>query len=312
MSSAPALTVVVCTLNRAPLLRLCLQSLVAQTAAPESFEVLVVDNGSSDDTPLVAREFAGKIRQLRMVTEAEKGLSHARNRGFAEARGAFVGYLDDDAKVSPGWVKGVVAAFSGTDPTPSAVGGPIEPFFDGPRPKWFDDRLETRTWGDTAGFLSGDTARDGFSGSNVTFPRHYLQELGGFAAQYGMRDTTVGLGEETELCRRLYRVAPRFYYDPSLVVYHLVPREKLTLRYALRRSIADGVTSEQLRSARPNRGAAVSTLRAIAEHALLLPLKVARHGGNPRLALQVETKRLGRRLGKLKYHLRASPTGTGT
>jgi len=139
--AGPVVSVVICTLNRAALLKTALESLAEQTAPPGSFEVLVVDNGSTDDTAQVADGFR-KVLNLTCVREGRTGLSHARNRGYLGAHGAYVAYLDDDATARPDWVEGILAAVQRENP--DVLGGPVIPVFAAGRPAWFPP--ESQAW----------------------------------------------------------------------------------------------------------------------------------------------------------------------
>src|SRR5262249_57858235 len=118
--------VVVCTHNRADSLPATLASLRGLDATPEGFEVIVVDNASTDGTPAVVaaarREWPGPPDTLRLVHEPRLGLNHARNRGIAEARGAVVAFLDDDAVVVPGSLGELTRAYR-SDPALWCAGG---------------------------------------------------------------------------------------------------------------------------------------------------------------------------------------------
>jgi glycosyltransferase involved in cell wall biosynthesis len=120
----PELTILVCTHNRAELLSGVLESLGNQSLGRERFEVIVVDNASTDDTPAVADRCAkqGKL-QARYVREPELGLDAARNRGIREARGEIVAFLDDDARARYDWAEAVLDGFSRHDAP--IVGGRI-------------------------------------------------------------------------------------------------------------------------------------------------------------------------------------------
>ena len=98
------ISVVVCTYNRAHILPGCLESLVAQTLDSKLFEVVVVDNGSIDNTKEVAETFVGKFSRFKVVSALQQGHSFARNRGWQEARNPFVAYIDDDARAYPDWL----------------------------------------------------------------------------------------------------------------------------------------------------------------------------------------------------------------
>lgn len=235
-----ALSIVVCTYNREELLRLCLQSLAEQTLDPERYEVIIVDNNSTAGAVEIARGFVGRHRHFGLVSEARQGLSHARNRGWREARGEFVAFLDDDAKATPGWCERMLRAFAEVEPTPVAVGGQIRPFYEAEPPSWFSDDLEIRTWGDSAGFLQAPRAEHGFSGSNMAFRKSVLAEFDGFSPELGMRGEVTALGEETDLFRRVYRKYPLFWYDPQLLVFHWTPGRSMTVSYRMLRNYRAG------------------------------------------------------------------------
>lgn len=247
---AVALSVVVCTYNRADLLRHALESLAGQDLPSELLEVVVVDNNSSDGTRQVAQSFAGRFRHWQLLAEPRQGLSHARNCGWQAARGRWVAFLDDDAQAASDWAGRIVRAFSEVRPEPASVGGPILPWYDCKPPGWFSDAFETRSWGDAAGFLPEPGARFGFSGSNMAFPRAMLEQHGGFDAGYGMVGGTLRLGEETELYLRLHAESPLFWYDPQLTVRHYVAERNFRLGWRLRRRFRSGRTRAALEQRR--------------------------------------------------------------
>ncbi len=204
----PQLSIVVCTYNRATLLADCLQSLVDQTLPPDKFEVILVDNNSSDGTADLVRAWQEKYPFIHYVHENKQGLSHARNAGWQGASGEFVAFADDDIQADPNWAERILAAFNNVDPQPAAVGGMITPRLEKNPPWWFSPKLEMRTWGESPGFLDTPTAHYGFSGANMAFPKKLLSLYGGFNPEYGMCGDRVWLGEETELFMRIYERHP--------------------------------------------------------------------------------------------------------
>ena len=118
MSSQPRETVSVVVVNwdRRELLRECLESLARQTVA--AFEVIVVDNGSTDGSPeMVVRDFsAGRPFQLQLIRNGEnRGFCAANNQGMAAASGEFIALLNNDAEAGPGWLAGLIEAFRHAD-----------------------------------------------------------------------------------------------------------------------------------------------------------------------------------------------------
>lgn len=238
MCREPLISVAVCTFNRSRYLRNVLADLCAQTLARERYEILVVDNASTDETAQVAAEFTRAGGNVRYLHEPQQGLSHARNRGWHEARGEYVGYTDDDCRVPPEWL--AVAEQIILEHRPAAFGGPYYPFYDDPRPVWFRDEYGTAVRSSVAGPLT--RPEDFLSGGNMFFQRKVLEWLGGFDVAHGKRGWKLGYGEESALQKALRMRMPgnRIYYDPRLAVRHLMPPGKMTLCYQVRDRFARG------------------------------------------------------------------------
>ena len=111
MLQAPEITAIICTFNRAELLRLALNSLVAQTLDAGRFELMVVDNGSTDGTYALVRGEFGHLPNLRYVHQPANGISNARNAGWRSATTKYVAYLDDDAVAEVDWLARILAQF---------------------------------------------------------------------------------------------------------------------------------------------------------------------------------------------------------
>ena len=92
----PYISIVIPSYNRSDLLKKILDAVTEQTLSEEQFEVIVVDNNSSDDTKQVVQSYNEKIKGLKYVLETKQGACHARNRGIQEATGEYTAFLDDD------------------------------------------------------------------------------------------------------------------------------------------------------------------------------------------------------------------------
>lgn len=231
------ISVIVCTYNRVELLEGALQSLCEQTLKPSEYEVIVVDNNSNDGTAPVVADFCRRYGNLHYCFERQQGLSHARNRGWREARGKYVAYIDDDCRAPADWLavaREVIGQLS-----PAVLGGPYFPFYVTPRPAWFKDGYGSSYKGEEAKPLAQN---EYLSGGNVFFRRSLLEGLDGFDACFGMCGDSLGYGEETVMQRRIRASRPDelIYYDPKLYVYHLVSPEKMSLRWVARRRFVDG------------------------------------------------------------------------
>jgi len=229
--SRPTLTVVVCCHNGATKLPIALTSLSRQTLEPDRFEVLVVDDGSSDGTAGVAAEMGA--RTLRLLSNA--GLAASRNAGVAAARGEIVAFTDDDCEADPMWLATVLSAFE-RDRTIDGVGGRVVPqsangfvrrFLSTNNPLLplgsellrsarLDFRLRLYIRRALQGHGAPPTTLYSVVGANMAFRRRLIVELGGFDEQFRFGS------EEEELCLRAHRRAggARLLYLPDAVVTH--------------------------------------------------------------------------------------------
>ena len=218
------ISIAICTHNRADLARDAVASVVAQEYPSEKYEVLIVDNGSTDHTRKMAQDFCKARPNVRYVFEGNVGLSHARNRGWREARGEYIAYIDDDCKIPPSWLSAAAKVIE--QEHPAALGGPFYACYNVPKPVWFKDEYGSRVQGTEVRPLMDGEYLDGM---NMFIRADALRELGGFNPDFGMKGMTIGYGEETELINRLRNSGGTIYYAPEVFVYHLVHADKMGL-----------------------------------------------------------------------------------
>jgi len=244
---SPAISAVVCTHDRAAYLERAVASLAAQSLARDAYEILVVDNASTDDTAAVVAAARTRIANLVALHEPTPGLAHARNAGLRAARGAYVAYMDDDAVASPTWLERILAAFATVRPTPGCVGGRVEAIWEAPRPSWLGDEmlsyLTIIDWSPTATFLGDDRF---IAGANMAFPRDLLRSIDGFHTALGRRGTNLVSNEELRVESALRRRGHPCWYDPAIAVGHHVAPERLTRAYFRRRYFWQGVSDARL------------------------------------------------------------------
>ncbi|MCY7350058.1 MAG: glycosyltransferase [Cytophagaceae bacterium] len=279
MTPEPELTIVVCTYQRAELLIHSLNALAGQTLDPARFELLIVDNNSPDHTAQVVAQFRRDQATLRVryALEKQQGLSHARNRGYREAQGRYVAYIDDDARADPDWAARILRHFTTMQPQPFCVGGKYLPWYETPPPAWFTDDFETRTWGETEGFLTGKRQRFGLSGSNMAYPKDILENYGGFPTNPGIMQRN--LGEETYLNYEIFKSHPErrdrlFYYDPKLIVHHWTTAHNADVAYRLARAFKGGVSIAFIEGSRPTNWLFWKTVLLLGTQLLKYPFRL--------------------------------------
>jgi len=237
------ISVVICTYNRAELLRGAIQSVLGQEYPVKDYELIIVDNNSTDFTHIVVEEFLSQYAHVRYILETNVGLSHARNRGWQEARGEYVGYLDDDAKASLGWLS--AAEDVARNIHPEAFGGPFYAFYNSTKPVWFKDEYGSHVQGDVARPLLNHEYLDG---GNMFIRRELLSCHGGFHIDLGMKGTKIAYGEETHFFKQLRADDKNsvLFYDPAIYIYHLVRKDKMNLWAVPKRFYFSGVYSARV------------------------------------------------------------------
>lgn len=234
--SEALVSVVICTYNRADLLGVCMESLVRQDAG--GFEIIVVDNNSTDETSEIAAGFADRDVPIRYVFEPEQGLSPARNCGWREARGRYVAYVDDECRMPRDWIRNMTATILAH--APEMLGGPYDACFDGPSPAWYRRPYFSTVWKGVT--LRAMGPNEFLAGGNMAIRRDLFDHIGAFDPKLGMKGGAVAYGEETAFQKRLMKMMPEAQrlYDPALSVDHLVRNAKLGIKELLQQRIAAG------------------------------------------------------------------------
>ena len=198
----PGVSVVVCSYNGARTIRDCLEGLRA--LAYPNFEVIVVNDGSTDATPDIAREYP----EFRLISTQNCGLSVARNTGYQGATGEIVAYTDDDAHPDPHWLTYLAHTFMTT--THAGAGGPnIAPLGDGPIAE-----CVANAPGGPVHVLFSDTEAEHIPGCNMAFRRSVLEELGGFDPQFQ------AAGDDVDFCWRVLERGWTLGFSPAAMVWH--------------------------------------------------------------------------------------------
>lgn len=244
----PLISVIICTYNRADLLRHSLEAVCNQSLERSDYEIIVVDNNSKDNTREVVEEFCSRYPGIRYSFEGKQGLSHARNHGWHLAEGRYVAYTDDDSEVPPEWLslaKEIITRFE-----PAAFGGPIRGIPGPTRQKWFKDDYLNQCSIREARFLISESEEYGqIIGMNMFFRCDLIHKVGGFDPRLGMTGDTLAYGEETAFLEAITKLpGEKMYFDPRLYVCDIKRPEKLLWTYALRAAFGAGRTSYRKRA----------------------------------------------------------------
>lgn len=239
------ISAIICTHNRSELLPKAIQSLLDQRMPTSQYEIIVIDNCSTDQTREVVNEFSQKKHTVRSEYEPNLGLSHARNAGWRKARGKYVTYLDDDAIASPEWLNIIVKTFETVKPKPGCVGGKVAPIWEAPRPAWVSDELVTCLavidWSDKAQILP-DLNQKWLVGANIAFPTNVLRKIGGFVSGLDRVGKTLLSGGDVFLQKQIVTVGHTCYYQPKMVVWHFIPKSRLNQIWFIRRYYYQGLS----------------------------------------------------------------------
>lgn len=253
-----SISIVLCCHNSAARLPDTLRHLGAVEVPPGlCWEVLLVDNASSDGTATRAQELwvdAGAPAPLRVLPEPRLGLNHARWAGIRAAQGDIVSFVDDDNWVDALWLKVIVDVFA-TQPSVGAVGAWAEPVSEVPIPFWFERVKHLYACG-PQGTAAGPVpaARGYLYGAGLSIRRTALLALdaAGFSPRLiGRSGASLAGGEDSELCRALLGAGWVLWYEPRLRLRHFMPAGRLTLAYARRLSFEMGRAAVRLEGAHP-------------------------------------------------------------
>jgi glucosyl-dolichyl phosphate glucuronosyltransferase len=227
------ISVILCTYNRSQDLKRALES-VAHSIVPSDcdWEVLVVDNNSSDQTRELIEEFCTQFpERFVYIFEPKQGLSHARNAGILAARGDMIAFVDDDVIVESNWLHNLTVALQDGDC--AGAGGRILPEREFAMPAWMSQDL-LRVGGVLPFFDLGPAAgkldRAPY-GANMAYRREMFEKYGFFRTDLGRCGNSLISSEDTEFGRRLLAAGEKFHYEPGAIVYHAIPQERLDRKY---------------------------------------------------------------------------------
>ncbi len=221
------ISVVIGTYNRSEMLAAALYSMLGQESKGVRYEVVVVDNNSSDATREVVKSYMEQGHEnLRYVFEAKQGVSHARNTGIAEARAEIIAFADDDVRVTKDWVANIKAEFD-AHPEIDFLGGKILPHWKSEPPQWLTRdhwwALALLDYGDIPFYVNADNPVC-LPTANASFRKEVFKRFGLFSPDFSGR-------EDHEFLLRLWRAGSRGIYIPTIIVIAEVQPERLKKDY---------------------------------------------------------------------------------
>jgi glycosyltransferase involved in cell wall biosynthesis len=175
-----------------------------------------------------------------------RGLSGARNSGIDVAKGDVIAFIDDDAVAEPDWLENLKKVYNQSEAV--GAGGLIKPIWETEKPGWFPEEFYWIIGCTYRGMPEVTSSIRNLIGCNMSFKRTIFEQVGGFYDGIG-RVEKIPLGcEETELCIRIrqHSSESEIIYEPSAIVHHLVPQERLTLNYFFSRCFAEGISKAQI------------------------------------------------------------------
>lgn len=245
------ISAIIPTRNRSRFLAATLESLFAQTLSSDAFEVLVIDNGSTDDTATIANSFVGSLPHLRYLHEPEPGLHAGRHKGMLAARGDILVFADDDIEALPTWLSSIRDAFS--DSAVAMAGGNNLPCFTAPPPSWL-----IRLWekpapggGRLLAPLSILELPDGIRpispsiiwGCNFSIRKEVLLAAGGFHPDAMPRELIRFRGDgETHVSRYVAAKGMKCLFHSGASVRHKVTPERMHFAYFRQRGFSQGIS----------------------------------------------------------------------
>jgi glucosyl-dolichyl phosphate glucuronosyltransferase len=238
-----AVSIIICTYKRPILLESTLKSVVDLDFAADQFEVIVIDNGSDDQSHDVFESINLQGRcQMVYAREATLGLSHARNKGIGLSKGEIVAFLDDDELVDQNWLQELVKPYY-SDERIACVGGRIVPVFpDNKYPSWYSKDIQ----GFFGGVDHGEQIHEVnfpieyIGGGNMSFNRRLIIESGMFNVRLGIIGGSSYSGEENELAFRIKNKGFKVLYTPFATTYHLIESERISKQFFYKRLFQSG------------------------------------------------------------------------
>lgn len=244
------LSVIICTYNRDKYIYNVLRSIAENDYPKDSYEIVLVNNNCTDNTEAECLRFKNDYPDVAFYCfyEPNQGLSYARNCGIRESKGEIIIYVDDDAVVNKEYLRTYAEFFSRSHEA-AAAGGPITPQYETEEPEWMSHYTRMLLTGALdLGSKEREFPKGAFpGGGNVAYRRSVFDQIGLFNVELGRKGSSLIGAEEKDLFDRMDSQEMKFYYLPNSILYHIIPKRKLTEDYFNRLSLGIG-QSERYRT----------------------------------------------------------------
>lgn len=273
-NTLPFVSVIIPTFNRSARLEATVESFVAQRYPPERFEIILVDNASTDDTPLVTARLAERFPRVRRMVESRRGAHHSRNAGATVSLGEILYFTDDDMIADPELLTAIVVPFS-MDANVGSATGRVLPSWETEPPAWVLEYCRNALLSliDRGEALIVSDDDPGVYSCHQAIPRDVFFRAGGFNP-----DTNAGefVGDnETGLNIKVKKLGYRFAYVGESVTRHVIPASRMTQAY-LNSRLADQGYCDSYTDYREIRPGPLRLMRRVAAHGVLTAATVSR------------------------------------
>ncbi len=235
------ISVVMSTYNRSSVLGQALDGLVAQEADSLSFEIIIVDNNSTDNTRQVIESYAQRDGRIRYVSEKKQGVAYGRNAGIAAAKGEYIAFCDDDVIVTPDWLRKLHAALL-RFPEADFVGGKVLPVWKTPPPAWLNATLAPlalQDYGEVPEVVSIDNQRCLISAC-LAVRRGAFERAGTFDPATQRVGNGIGSTEDHEWEMKVWTNGGIGVYVPDVACYAEIPAYRMVKSYHRRWHLGHG------------------------------------------------------------------------
>ena len=230
------LSVIICTYNRDRHIERALQSLIDQDFDKSAYEIIVVDNNSTDKTPEIIQEFKEKHPQYQIVLtkETRQGLSYARNKGIELAKGTYISYIDDDGIARNDYIR-QIKNYTAQFPGDVAFGGKVLPEYEtGKEPVWMSKYIERIISIVDLGNEIKTLQKTYPVGCNMIFKKSLFDKIGRFNTALKLRS------DDKYIFLKIREAGYRILYLPDVVVRHFIDAFRTTLPYVIKISKLNG------------------------------------------------------------------------